>query len=238
MKKVLVFSFVCVSLAFLGMIDSAAARSSYGSNVDSFCLDSNPFGGNCLLCHTSSSKADPTSAIDAYLAGDLCYFCPDDAACGPACPDKDGDGYLDQACGGADCNDNDAAMNPGQVEICSDNKDNDCNGAIDQQDPVCGVPPTCTDGDGDGFSVEGGVCGPVDCDDYNADINPGATDICNDGIDQDCSGADRAKGKGCKTTTTAGKEGKGGTCSDGIDNDGNGLVDCADTACARNRACR
>ena len=30
-----------------------------------------------------------------------------------------------------------------------------------------------------------------DCDDGNADIYPGAEEICGDGIDQDCSGTDK-----------------------------------------------
>ncbi|WP_373498640.1 MopE-related protein [Desulfococcus sp.] len=41
------------------------------------------------------------------------------------------------------------------------------------------------DADGDGYTVAEG-----DCNDANASINPGATEICGDGIDQDCSGAD------------------------------------------------
>jgi hypothetical protein len=40
------------------------------------------------------------------------------------------------------------------------------------------------DSDGDGYNYS------VDCDDYNAAINPGATDVCGDGIDQDCSNGD------------------------------------------------
>ncbi len=41
------------------------------------------------------------------------------------------------------------------------------------------------DDDGDGFTSQTG-----DCDDTDESINPDATDIPNDGIDQDCSGAD------------------------------------------------
>ncbi len=45
-------------------------------------------------------------------------------------------------------------------------------------------PTTGGDADNDGYSP------PADCDDNNAAIHPGAEDICEDGIDQDCSGAD------------------------------------------------
>ena len=103
--------------------------------------------------------------------------------------------------------------------------------------------PICTDSDGDGFFVEAGCSTSSDCNDSDAGINPDACDIKRDGIDQDCDGLDRLKGKSCPVTgdgggDTGGVEGKGSSCSDGIDNDGDGLIDCIDPDCSKNRVCR
>jgi hypothetical protein len=237
-NNVKIFLYVVVSVLMVFAVlpaNESGAYSNYGDDVNAYCQDSNPYTGSCLLCHTSVAKSDPTPATNAFLAGDLCYFCPTDTSCtGPTCLDADRDGYYAQVgCGTlVDCNDNDAAMNPAGTEICTDSKDNDCNGLIDQQDPACGT-ISCTDLDLDGFSVEGGDCGPVDCNDNNPFIFPGANDVCNDGIDQDCSGKDRTKGSGCRSA-----EGKGKTCSDRLDNDGDGKIDCADTDCSANRVCK
>ena len=61
---------------------------------------------------------------------------------GPVC-ELDGDTFFDTACGGKDCDDNDANVNPTVPESdaagnCTDGKDNDCDGAIDAADPECG----------------------------------------------------------------------------------------------------
>ncbi|MEM4271724.1 MAG: putative metal-binding motif-containing protein [Candidatus Pacearchaeota archaeon] len=47
--------------------------------------------------------------------------------------------------------------------------------------------PVCTDLDGDGYKIEGGECGLVDCNDNNAAVNPGATEACGNGIDDNCN---------------------------------------------------
>jgi hypothetical protein len=55
-------------------------------------------------------------------------------------------------------------------------------------EPEVSTGPTCGDADGDLFSPEGGICGPADCSDENAAVNPGAVELCGDGIDNDCDG--------------------------------------------------
>ena len=103
--------------------------------------------------------------------------------------DADGDGYL----ASEDCDDAVAEINPGATEIC-DGRDNNCDGDIDE-----GVLRDFhLDNDGDGFGVfetsaeaceapEGMVQNGSDCNDGNAEIFPGALEVCDD-IDNDCDG--------------------------------------------------
>ncbi|MFW5940647.1 MAG: MopE-related protein [Chloroflexota bacterium] len=129
-----------------------------------------------------------------------CAFGCADGAClaETACTDADGDGYALEggACGAVDCDDADPAVNPGATEICDNGVDDDCNGLVDADDPACLV---CTDADGDGYALEGGACGAVDCDDADSAVNPGAIENCTNGIDDNCNGLTDADDPLCST---------------------------------------
>ncbi len=87
------------------------------------------------------------------------------------CDDVDGDGYLDLACGGDDCDDGDAAVHPGAAEVC-DGAEEDCEGEVDEGFEL----------EGDGYTECGG-----DCDDDDPGVFPGADEFC-DAVDNDCDG--------------------------------------------------
>ncbi|MBK7426240.1 MAG: T9SS type A sorting domain-containing protein [Saprospiraceae bacterium] len=93
---------------------------------------------------------------------------------------------------GGDCNDGNAAINPGATEVC-DGIDNDCDSQIDEGLTFLTYYPDL-DGDGYGTGAGQSLCEDPgtgyaslggDCNDGNAAINPGATEVC-DGIDNDC----------------------------------------------------
>ena len=98
-----------------------------------------------------------------------------------------------------DCSDNFSAINPDASEIC-DGIDNNCNFLIDE-DLVLNRYYLDADGDGFGYPLvfidtcisvapSGYTIDDTDCSDDDPDINPGAIDIADNGIDENCDGVD------------------------------------------------
>ena len=92
---------------------------------------------------------------------------------GSACVDSDGDGVCDDT---DNCPD---IPNPNQEDTDTDGVGDACE-ITDSQ---------CIDNDGDGYGTGDTTNCPnseIDCNDENVDIYPGAVEICDDGIDNDC----------------------------------------------------
>lgn len=160
-------------------------------------------------CDDSSADINPDATEICDGVDNNCDGATDEGVLNTYYNDQDRDGYGDadqpvEACqpgigqveDATDCNDNEDTANPAEDEICFDGIDNNCDGATDE-DAAVDATTWYPDADGDGFGVEEGsrqACAPGDgwaadggdCDDAIAEINPGADEVCGDGIDNDC----------------------------------------------------
>jgi len=138
-----------------------------------------------------------------------------------------------------DCDDSEATVNPRGVEVCDANDvDEDCSGLADDDDDSVhpdGRTLFYADDDSDGYgdpltamplcdAPENRVADDTDCDDDAADVNPGATEVCDDAdVDEDCSGAADDADPGLDTTTAS---------TWFLDVDGDGYGDLSDSGTA------
>ena len=112
---------------------------------------------------------------------------------GYAC--AEGDGYSSD---NSDCDDQDPARNPSELERCNNGQDDDCDGVIDESDGA-EAPTWYVDHDGDGYGVDDATLASCeqpdgyadnadDCDDDDASVSPGDREVGEDGVDNDCDG--------------------------------------------------
>jgi len=111
--------------------------------------------------------------------------------------------------------------------------------------------PTC-DNDADGYLSDNFSCGGNDCNDNNTNINPGASEVC-DNSDNNCNGqtdegvtntcyiqpiipGSCTSYNQCGLCPTLPSE-SGNLCGDGLDNDCDGYADCADLSCVGTPSC-
>lgn len=176
-----------------GYCESTGQACSDGSrNGD--CNDSNTFvnPGVAEVCNDGldndcdgvQNEPDSSGCTMFYLDGDADgYGSPATAACACAAPGPQAVPI------GNDCDDGNRAISPSAAET-ADGIDNNCNGLRDEG-------TTKYDDDGDGYCEANGCTLQTwqtspwtggDCNDGSAAVNPGETEVCGNGVDDNCSG--------------------------------------------------
>ncbi len=168
----------------------------YSDNIDD-CNDYDPLinANGIEICNGADDDCD--AQIDEELPV-FTWFIDNDG-------DGIGTGISTESCAflpgyatiGGDCNDNDATISPVANEICN-NVDENCDGVLNDGIWIAAY----IDADGDGYGANNisidGLCeltagfvgNNQDCDDNEPLAYTGAIDVCDNGIDEDCSGSD------------------------------------------------
>ncbi len=177
-----------------------------GNPCDPFVDDDNDGACSDVDCNDNDATVYPGATEVCDGIDNNCDGNTDEGVINTYYADTDNDGYGDannftQACTSpsgyvvddTDCDDNEAAANPGATEVC-DGIDNNCDGNVDEGLANTYYADTDNDGYGDAnnstqacTAPSGYVSDNTDCDDTDLNINSGATEIC-DGIDNNCDG--------------------------------------------------
>ena len=186
---------------------SCTQPSGYVDN-DSDCDDGEATTNPDAVEHCDGHDDDCDGEVDEDDAVDVLMWYADadgDAYGDPDTTDIDCDQPSGFVADDTDCDDTDATVNPGEVEICDgDDVDEDCDGSADDADAGVDGSTYSTwylDDDGDGYgdsdsstdkcdAPSGYVADSTDCDDADATVNPGEVEICDgDDVDEDCDGS-------------------------------------------------
>jgi len=134
-------------------------------------------------CNTGESAVVRMSnARNAHLADvdftdyNIVVCCRNDGTIVIGDSDLDRDGYTVED---GDCDESDEFIHPGADEICDNEIDDNCDGEVDED----GCTDSDDDADSDGYTVKDG-----DCDDSDDSVYPGALEICDNEIDDNCDG--------------------------------------------------
>ena len=233
----------------------------YGGQALSFadCVAPSGYVASTDDCDDTNALVSPGAAESCNEQDDNCDGTVDEDASVDALTwyaDTDADGFGDAASTHAactipagyladdtDCNDADDSVSPAADELCG-GADENCDGTVDE-DTAVDAPSWYADLDLDGYGdpanihractlPAGYLADASDCDDDEATANPLGTEVCGNGIDEDCNAAidDGCFVLGTRAATSAdaviaGSVGSylGYSMAGGVDLDGDGVND-------------
>lgn len=188
---------------------------SYGdaTNTEAACVAPEGFVSDLTDCDDDSSAVHPGADEHCDGADENCDGVVDENPIDPTTwyADADGDAYgdagatvaacdvpADYVADATDCDDADADTHPGADEYCTAADENcDGNGTAGAVDTTVYFADSDGDSYGDPDSTKSGCAAPSgfvsddsDCDDTTDLANPGLTEVCNDGLDNDCDESD------------------------------------------------
>ncbi len=176
----------------------------YAACIECDDADGGVHPGAAEACDTADTDCDGETRDADSVDADVWYA------------DADGDLYGDAASGASacdvpigyvaddtDCDDTRDDVSPAGTETCDGaDIDEDCNGLADDDDTAAtGGTTVWLDSDADGYGDAAGaavfcdspsdyVTNDEDCDDTEGAAFPGAVEVCDDGVDDDCDGVD------------------------------------------------
>jgi hypothetical protein len=198
-------------------IDEGLTFTNYYADVDgdgygagtatNACAQPTGFVANNTDCNDAVATTNPGATEVCNSIDDDCDTQIDEGVLVTYYSDLDSDGYGAGAtalgctaptgfvASNTDCNNSNSSINPGATEICNQ-VDDDCDGTADEGLPLINyysdidadtyggelITSTCSVLTGN-FVIVGG-----DCNDNSASVNPGASEICINSIDDDCDG--------------------------------------------------
>lgn len=179
------------------------------SSALSYCTQPYGYVANSTDCNDAVAAINPGAAEICNSADDNCSGAADEGLTfANYYTDADADGYgvgtatntcnnpgAGYATANGDCNDLSSAVNPGATEICN-SIDDDCDSSTDEG---IALNSYYNDADGDGYGAGLAtvtcsilaapyVTNNTDCNDASASVNPAATELCTNTIDDNCNG--------------------------------------------------
>lgn len=196
------------SIDLSGLTDSRSSSQDTPDSEESEDRTTTP--EDVLEISDQNEESEPDLSQDPCLtqncnSGEQCVA----GVCIPDNTDQDGDSFSVNE----DCDDNNATIFPGAMELCN-GVDDDCDQLTDEG----------FDGDGDGFAPCGEDLTRFDCDDSHRQINPSAMELCN-GTDDNCNEVIDESDPSVGTVCNQENDGIG-ICRAGVTQCRNGSLEC------------